>query len=103
MMLSETDYLRQAIEKILFVLMVLVIILLVVFFSMTTIYFLKQEFEKEINYTESKVVPVFSKSNFVSNILESELSIFLSTETKAQELETLNDEEIKFEIKEILG
>ena len=102
MTLSETDYLRQAIEKILFVLMVLVIILLVVFFSMTTIYFLKQEFEKEINYTESKVVPVFSKSNFVSNILESELSIFLSTETKAQELETLNDEEIKFEIKEIL-
>ena len=103
MIRSETNYLRQAIEKILFVLMVLVIVVLVVFFSIIIVYFLKQEFEMQLGYTnaDTQVVSAFSKSIFVKNVLETELSIFLDSETEIQEIEEKNDESVKIELQEI--
>ena len=101
MIRSETNYLRQAIEKMLFVLMVLMIILLVVFFSMMTIYFLKQEFEKQINNDDEQIVPAFSKSTFVSDLLEYELSIFIKEEKDISNVDYRDDVVVEIEIQEI--
>ena len=76
MILNKTNNLRQAIEKILFVLMVLVIVLLIIFFSIITICFFKEEFEKQIRDNEIEEVANFNKRNLVNHILENELLIF---------------------------
>ncbi len=103
MILNETNYLRQAIEKILFVLMVLVIILLVIFFSIVIIYFLKEEFKTQINIVGFQDAPVFSKSNFINNILENELSVFLNqkTEYKNEIIEKTDNTSVQIELHEI--
>lgn len=101
MIRSETNYLRQAIEKILFVLMVLIIIILIIFFSMIIIYFLKQEFERQINYTEKQVAPTFSKSVFITNILSNELPIFIEKEREVIVTEYKDNEILNIEIQEI--
>lgn len=103
MILNETDYLRQAIEKILFVLMVLVIILLVIFFSVVIIYFFKEEFQTQINIAQIQETSVFSKTNFINSVLENELSMFLNSKIEFQNeiIEKNNDASVQFEIHEL--
>ena len=103
MILNETNYLRQAIEKILFVLMVLLIIFLGIFFSAVMMYFLKEEFQAQINIEGNRETQVFSKTEFINNILENELSIFLrpKKEYKNEIIEKDDNASVKIELHEI--
>ena len=101
MILNKTNNLRQAIEKILFVLMVLVIVLLIIFFSIITICFFKEEFEKQIRDNEIKEVADFNKRNLVNHILENELLIFSDSKEKSKEVEYLAEDFLEIEIQEI--
>ena len=101
MILNETNYLRQAIEKILFVLMVLIIIVLVIFFSAISVYFCSKEFERTLTKDEDKMIPTFSKSFFVKSVLENELLMFDNLESAVTKFDELENEFLKIEFQEI--
>ena len=101
MILNETNYLRQAIEKILFVLMVLIIIVLVIFFSAISVYFCSKEFERTLTKDEDKMIPTFSKSFFVKSVLENELLMFDNLESAVTKVDELENEFLKIEFQEI--
>lgn len=109
----KTYNFRQAFEKLFYILMFLIFLILILFFTLIVAYFLKKEFEESlVKMNSEEAQTVFSKSMYMSKVLNNELSIFVNDNNKIMSIQSdLNDTEeliqnlnqgiINFELREI--